>query len=128
MSTWLEFHIFTGIVGPYMVLLHSSWKFQGLAGMVMAMTLVMVISGFIGRYIFTSIPRSLDGVELEANQLERQAFGLEADLQNRVREYPLAARSLAPLFMVRSSGASGGASGELAFNFRHSFLDPICLD
>ena len=32
MSGWLNFHIFTGIVGPYMVLLHSAWRFNGLAG------------------------------------------------------------------------------------------------
>ncbi len=32
MSSWLQFHIFTGLVGPYMVLLHTSWKFNGLAG------------------------------------------------------------------------------------------------
>ena len=30
MSSWLQFHIFTGLVGPYMVLLHTSWKFNGL--------------------------------------------------------------------------------------------------
>src|SRR3990172_6375684 len=29
MSSWLEFHIFTGLVGPFLVLLHSSWKFNG---------------------------------------------------------------------------------------------------
>src|SRR4030042_3395520 len=32
MSDALQTHIFTGIVGPFMVLLHSSWKFSGLAG------------------------------------------------------------------------------------------------
>ncbi len=32
MSTWLQSHIFMGLVGPFMVLLHSSWKFNGLAG------------------------------------------------------------------------------------------------
>jgi xanthosine utilization system XapX-like protein len=32
MASWLQFHIFTGLIGPYMVLLHSSWKFNGLAG------------------------------------------------------------------------------------------------
>ena len=26
MSRWLQFHIFTGLVGPYMVLLHTSYK------------------------------------------------------------------------------------------------------
>ena len=64
MSAWLEFHIFTGLVGPFMVLLHSSWKFNGLAGIVTLLTGVIVLSGFIGRYIFTRIPRSLDGDEL----------------------------------------------------------------
>ena len=28
MALWLKFHIFTGLVGPYMVLLHTSWKFN----------------------------------------------------------------------------------------------------
>ncbi|MFN2120025.1 MAG: hypothetical protein ACK2T0_06510 [Anaerolineales bacterium] len=64
MADWLQFHIFTGIVGPFMVLLHSSWKFNGLAGVVMMLTIVIVLSGFVGRYIFTRIPRSVDGLEL----------------------------------------------------------------
>jgi hypothetical protein len=65
MSTWLQFHIFTGIVGPYMVLLHTSWKFNGIAGVSTLFTLIIVLSGFIGRYIFTRIPRTLDGLEIE---------------------------------------------------------------
>ncbi len=65
MSSWLKFHIFTGLVGPYMVLLHSSWKFNGLAGAVTLLTIIIVFSGIIGRYIFTRIPRTLDGLEIE---------------------------------------------------------------
>jgi len=63
MANWLQFHIFTGIVGPFMVLLHSSWKFNGLAGVTMLLTGVIVFSGFIGRYIYTRIPRTADGIE-----------------------------------------------------------------
>ena len=66
MSTWLQFHIFTGIVGPYMVLLHTSWKFNGIAGMTTLFTVIIVVSGFVGRYIFTRIPRTLEGLEIEA--------------------------------------------------------------
>jgi hypothetical protein len=66
MSTWLQFHIFTGLVGPYMVLLHTSWKFNGIAGVTTLFTVIIVISGFIGRYIFTRIPRSMDGLEIES--------------------------------------------------------------
>lgn len=65
MSAWLQFHIFTGLVGPYMVLLHTSWKFNGIAGATTLLTIIIVLSGFIGRYIFTRIPRTLDGLEIE---------------------------------------------------------------
>jgi hypothetical protein len=65
MSTWLQLHIFTGLVGPYMVLLHTSWKFNGIAGVTTLLTVIIVFSGFIGRYIFTRIPRTLDGLEIE---------------------------------------------------------------
>lgn len=65
MSGWLQVHIFTGLVGPFMVLLHTSWKFNGLAGVTTLLTVIIVISGFIGRYIFTRIPRTMDGLEIE---------------------------------------------------------------
>jgi hypothetical protein len=76
MSEWLQFHIFTGLVGPYMVFLHTSWKFSGLAGAVTLLTLVVVISGFIGRYIYTRIPRTADGIEPETPLGEAQAAAL----------------------------------------------------
>lgn len=64
MSSWLQFHIFTGLVGPFMVLLHTSWKYNGLAGVTTLFTVIIVISGFIGRYIYTRIPRTADGLEV----------------------------------------------------------------
>ena len=67
MSLWLRFHIFTGLVGPYMVLLHTSWKFNGLAGVTTLLTVIIVISGFVGRYIYTRIPRTADGVVIEGS-------------------------------------------------------------
>ena len=67
MATWLQLHIFTGLVGPFMVLLHTSWKFNGLAGVTTLFTVIIVISGIVGRYIFTRIPRTLDGLEMDAS-------------------------------------------------------------
>lgn len=81
MSSWLQFHIFTGLVGPFMVLLHTSWKFNGLAGATTLLTVVIVVSGFVGRYIYTRIPRTLDGLEIEGTLSEaalRQARRLMA--------------------------------------------------
>jgi hypothetical protein len=65
-ADWLRFHIVTGLVGPYMVLLHSSWKYNGLAAAAMLMTVIVVFSGVIGRYIYTRIPRDPSGEELLA--------------------------------------------------------------
>lgn len=81
MSTWLKFHIYTGLVGPYMVLLHSSWKFNGLAGVLTLLTIIIVVSGIIGRYIYTSIPRTPEGAEIEAAELERQIRLVEERLR-----------------------------------------------
>jgi hypothetical protein len=76
MSVWLQFHIFTGLVGPYMVLLHTSWKFNGLAGATTLLTIIIVVSGFIGRYIYTLIPRTLDGVEIVTTSAQVQSAAL----------------------------------------------------
>jgi hypothetical protein len=81
MSDWLAFHIFTGLVGPFMVLLHSSWKFQGLAGVVMLMTIVIVVSGFIGRYIYTAVPRTVDGAEIQESMLKQSLAEMDAEVK-----------------------------------------------
>jgi hypothetical protein len=76
MAAWLRFHIFTGLLGPYMVLLHTSWKFNGLAGATMLLTILIVVSGFIGRYLYTRIPRTMDGIQLDTVEGLSQAVGL----------------------------------------------------
>jgi Prokaryotic cytochrome b561 len=81
MQSWLQFHIYTGLVGPYMVLLHTSWKFNGLAGATTLLTIMIVISGFIGRYIYTRIPRSLEGIELSGAAGQAQAVVLARSRQ-----------------------------------------------
>jgi hypothetical protein len=80
MSAWLKFHIFTGLVGPYLVFLHTAWKFHGLAGVTLLMTAIVVVSGFFGRYIYTAVPRTADGVMLERAEVQRILASAEADL------------------------------------------------
>lgn len=58
MEFWLRAHVLTGMVGAYVVLLHSSWRFNGLAGIVALLMLLIVLSGFVGRYIYTAMPRT----------------------------------------------------------------------
>lgn len=108
MSSWLRFHIFTGIVGPYLVLLHSSWKFNGIAGVLTLMTAIIVISGFIGRYIYTSVPRTADGLELESDELERQIALIEGKVQAWVAAQKTVPQALVPYLQRPAVRASGG--------------------
>ena len=58
----------TGLVGPYMVLLHTAMRFSGLAGLTMLLTLVVVASGVVGRYLYTRVPRTVQGPETAAGR------------------------------------------------------------
>ena len=119
MSAWLQFHIFTGLVGPFMVLLHSAWKFNGLAGLVMLLTVVIVASGFFGRYIYTAVPRSLDGVVLEAGELEQEIQHANVELTRWLSGKPDSIRALAS----RMAGAPKVAASGVAALLGRSFVD-----
>lgn len=90
---WLSFHIVTGIVGPFLVLMHTGLEFKGLAGLSFVLTLIVVGSGFIGRYLYTALPRTLTGVVTSRQELAREAQGVQdalarfqAEKPGRVRE------------------------------------------
>jgi cytochrome b561 len=60
-ASWLRFHMVTGLVGPYMVLLHTALHFSGLAGLTTVLMVAVVISGLVGRFIYTRLQRSSAG-------------------------------------------------------------------
>jgi hypothetical protein len=93
-SSWLRFHIFTGLFGPYLVLLHTAWKFNGIAGVVTALMVAVVMSGIVGRYIYTAVPRTADGIELQVSDLEQQIASAEANLQRWLAAQPEATRAV----------------------------------
>jgi cytochrome b561 len=70
-AAWLKAHMVMGLVGPYMVLLHTAMKFNGLAGLAMLLTVVVVVSGLVGRYLYTRVPRTLEHAEASAGGAAR---------------------------------------------------------
>ena len=70
MAGWLRFHMVTGLVGPYMVLLHTAMHFHGLAGLTMLLTVVVTVSGLAGRYLYTRVPRAVDEAGAAADEQE----------------------------------------------------------
>jgi hypothetical protein len=93
-STWLGVHIFIGLIGPFLVLLHSAWRLNGLAGGVMILTMLMVASGFLCSYVYTAMPHTIDGADVELSDLEQQIAAANADLQNWKAGQPKTVASL----------------------------------
>jgi len=77
---WLDFHVVLGVSVPVVVTLHSSFKFQGLAGVAYWLMIAVMLSGFVGRYIYAQIPKSLNETTLTLDELERLSTSTKADL------------------------------------------------
>lgn len=80
MKTWLQVHIFCGVVGPVLVTFHTSFKFNGLVSVAYWLMVLVASSGFVGRYLYVRIPRSLRGAELTLEDLETRAAELKGGL------------------------------------------------
>lgn len=79
---WLDFHIFCGVIGPLLVVLHSSFKVQGLVALSFWSMVAVALSGVLGRYLYLQIPRTRAGDQLSLAEVEE----LNADLARRLQE------------------------------------------
>ena len=73
---WLDFHIAAGILVPFVAATHASWRFTGLIGLGFAALIIVFLSGIVGRYLYTRLPRSRSGIELSREEAaaERRAL------------------------------------------------------
>ncbi|HYO14123.1 MAG TPA: hypothetical protein VE685_13080 [Thermoanaerobaculia bacterium] len=100
---WLDFHIFCGIVGPLLVVLHSSFKVQGLVALSFWSMIAVALSGVLGRYLYLQIPRTRAGDELDLAEVEE----LRGELTRKLREeFHLPETTLAELDRIALGGIS----------------------
>jgi TRAP-type C4-dicarboxylate transport system permease small subunit len=67
---WMDFHVVAGVSAPIVIAYHASFKFQGIAGIAFWIMLAVALSGVIGRYLYSQIPRSLSAAELSLSELQ----------------------------------------------------------
>ena len=91
-KTWLEVHIFCGLVGPVLITLHTAMKFNGAVSIAYWSMVLVVLSGFVGRYLYVRIPKTLRGTELSLEELDARAIELKAELAARGLPTPLLRR------------------------------------
>jgi hypothetical protein len=83
-KAWLEVHLFCGIVGPVLVTLHTTLKFNGIISAAYWSMVIVMLSGFVGRFLFVRIPRSIRGNEMTRTELDASAVELREEISRSV--------------------------------------------
>ena len=80
MASWLNLHVFTGLVGSLLILFHSAFQFRTPIAQVTAISLgVVVATGVAGRYLYALTPRpDRTGLEQALASLDELAPGCSA--------------------------------------------------
>jgi hypothetical protein len=109
-KNWLEFHIFLCLLGPILVVYHTTFKIGGLVAVSFWSMAAVVLSGVIGRYFYVQIPKGIHGNELSSQDLVaenekiagtlRKQFGFDDDLLKRIDSAALPAKPVAEMGLV----------------------------
>jgi hypothetical protein len=98
MENWFKFHMVAGIVGPLLVLFHSTFKTGSLNGAAALYAMLLVaFSGVMGRFIYRHIHRGLygkkltledvSGLVMECAEHVKSVYALQPDIEPRLKAF-----------------------------------------
>ncbi|MDZ7291445.1 MAG: hypothetical protein ONB44_07615 [candidate division KSB1 bacterium] len=79
--TWFRFHVYFGIAGPLFATLHSTFKFTGLASICYWSMMIVMASGFIGRFLYSQLPHNQRGVALSLKEINNEISSIQRMLR-----------------------------------------------
>ena len=81
LSTWLKYHMFLGVMGPVLITFHTTFKFNGIVAISYWSMVIVMFSGFIGRYLYSKIPRTIAGHEMNLEDVQARNSELTQSLE-----------------------------------------------
>jgi hypothetical protein len=115
LSRWLDIHIWFGIMGPALVTLHSTFKFNGFISISYFSMMAVMLSGFFGRYIYIQIPRDDTGATIPLREVDES---IEELGQKLIEEY-----KVSPEVLKLATAGADRTRGGLGSVFRSAFSD-----
>jgi len=91
---WLDFHVVLGATAPIIIAFHSCFKFGNIAGMAFWSMLVVTLSGFVGRYLYSQIPRGLGAAELSKKEMQETEEKLRKELAEQRANFGFSVEAL----------------------------------
>jgi hypothetical protein len=79
---WLHVHILLCLLGPFLVLLHTSFKFGGLVAIAFWSMALVVASGVFGRWVYVWIPKTANGRFLTRDEMRERRRELVSELED----------------------------------------------
>jgi hypothetical protein len=99
LGAWLQLHIFLGLQGALLVSFHSLHltRLFNISGTTILLTLIVVVSGTFGRYLYSWLPRNLTGERLSAREIEGELGRLAPVAAAGIAAHPELAAAAGPL-------------------------------
>jgi hypothetical protein len=86
---WFRIHMIMGIVGPTLVLFHSTFHLRSTNATVALFSMLgVVISGIIGRFVYTKIHHGLYGRRASLEKIQAELTGRSKDAKSRLHFAP----------------------------------------
>jgi hypothetical protein len=111
---WLDFHVVLGATAPIIIAFHSCFKFGNIAGMAFWSMLVVTLSGFVGRYLYSQIPRGLGAAELSKKEMQETEEKLRKELAEQRATFGFSVEALYQLPTADEVGKTPMISSLLA--------------
>lgn len=120
LSHWLQVHIFLCTLGPFLVLLHTTFKFGGIVSIAFWSMAIVVASGVFGRYVYVRIPKTINGRFLTMDAVADKVRDLSRDIAEatglKLEEIEIFLGASSAL--VRPMGLAGALSFAMREDFR----------
>ena len=117
MQTQLTVHVYSGIFGPLLAIIHTGHKFDSPLGMTLtAVMLLVVVSGFAVRYLLTYVNQEIKDMLLLLQTARGDldsAWGVLENTAPEMRGLPKSPLLTAGLASVGIGLSSGGPAGEV---------------
>lgn len=89
MKVWFAVHMACGVLGPLLILMHTTFHIGSVnAGVALVCMVVVALSGIVGRFIYTRIHHGLYGAQASFNELQAMAGLKSAEVRSRLAFAP----------------------------------------
>ena len=120
---WFRWHIIFGIVGPTLVMFHSTFVIHSFnAGVALICTLLVSGSGIFGRFFYTKVHNGLYGREMMLKKLHDD-LSKTGSFKESITSFAPNIKESIEKFRVRAEGGTGGFWDSVSIEFQAAFLN-----